>query len=111
MKQVCRVTSRRKTFPDFEVDLQNSSDDSLMKLSQAQGIPIASSCLGQGVCGRCVVEVSAGQDLLSPPKREEEQKLAELSSLPKIPSMSVHRLSCQSKVLSVGVVELDTPYW
>ncbi len=66
------------------------------------GVPVASSCGGDGICGRCKMEVSSNSTL--PLKTELEQK-----TLDKNKANPKERLSCQLYVSHD--VEVKTTYW
>lgn len=68
------------------------------------GVPVASSCGGDAVCGKCVLKVIEGAENLSPPTPD-ELFLREKDGLP---SEGV-RVSCQCRVL--GDVTVDARYW
>lgn len=69
----------------------------------AAGRPVASSCRGDGICGKCRVNVLEGKENLSP--IEPLERLAhERLKLPQ-----GVRLSCQARVR--GDVTIDTSYW
>lgn len=74
-----------------------------MKTLLAQKIPVASSCNGDGVCGKCKLRITKGAENLSP-KTELEIFLSEKYKL-----QSHERISCQTKVF--GPVEIDASYW
>ncbi len=76
---------------------------SLMKSLLAAGVPVASSCHGDGVCAKCRVQILEGAENLSL-RNETEVFLAEKASLKKN-----ERISCQVEVLSDVVV--DASYW
>lgn len=67
------------------------------------GLPVASSCSGDGVCAKCKITVLAGMENLSP-ENEIESFLREKNNIPKN-----QRISCQTRVL--GDVKVDTSYW
>lgn len=67
------------------------------------GLPVASSCSGDGVCGKCKVQIIEGNENLSAP-HETELFLKEKNSIPK-----ENRISCQVQVL--GPIKVDTSYW
>lgn len=75
----------------------------LMRALLAAGIPVASSCNGDGICAKCRVTVSHGSRNLSP-ETESEKKLRETHHIP-----APERLACQTTVL--GDVVVDTSYW
>lgn len=67
------------------------------------GKPVASSCGGEGVCGKCWVKVMEGDNILAPPN-EIEQFLKTQNNLGPI-----YRISCQ--VIVTGDIAIDAPYW
>ncbi len=84
---------------DFEVDLGANLMKSLLK----QKIPVASSCLGDGVCAKCKIQILQGQQFLSQ-ENSTEVFLKEKNSLP-----AHFRISCQTEVL--GDITIDAGYW
>ncbi len=82
-----------------------SKDDNrtLMKILLDHQIPVASSCNGDGVCGKCRIEVINGNHNLNP-ENEIEIFLKEKNQCKKN-----ERISCQIKVC--GDIEIDTGYW
>lgn len=88
-----------KKIQSFEV----AEGDNLMQSLLKQGLPVASSCGGEGICSKCKVEVIEGEKNLS--SEEAQEKI--LKDRLKIPKKV--RLSCQCKVN--GDVTIDTPYW
>lgn len=74
-----------------------------MKVLLQAGVPVASSCRGDGVCGKCRVTVMSGGENLSPELPLEMNRRLQL----KIPANE--RLSCQAHVF--GDVTIDTTYW
>lgn len=68
--------------------------------------PIASSCAGETVCGRCGVFVEGGGDGLAPPDDVEATILSVLHEEPSA------RLACRVRRDDVaGVLTLRTNYW
>lgn len=67
------------------------------------GLPVASSCKGDGVCGKCKVTILKGHENILPE--------SELETFLKIQNnlKENERISCQIKV--IGNIEIDTPYW
>ena len=55
--------------------IELDQDKSLIQLLRDNDIPIASSCLGDGVCKWCKVQILAGEEFLSL-KTESEKKLS-----------------------------------
>lgn len=75
----------------------------MMKILLDEQIPVASSCAGDGVCGKCQVQVLQGMENLTPPT-EAELFLKEKNQWP-----ADIRLSCQCQVL--GEITVTTKYW
>jgi 2Fe-2S ferredoxin len=69
----------------------------------AAGIPVASSCLGKGVCSKCRLVITSNPENLS----QETPAEADLRKRNHISEDS--RISCQALVL--GDVEVDASYW
>lgn len=75
----------------------------LMETLLQSGVPVASSCKGQAVCGRCWVWIRAGMENLSAPGPDELRIQSHLD----LPQDA--RVSCQ--VLVHGDITVDAPYW
>ena len=75
----------------------------LMQALLAGGLPVASSCKGDGVCAKCRIEIIDGKQNLSP-ENEREAFLRERHSIPRN-----QRVSCQVSVL--GDITVTTSYW
>jgi 2Fe-2S ferredoxin len=67
------------------------------------GIPVASSCAGEGVCAKCKITILEGAENLSA-ENDLEQFLKKKHRVPED-----MRISCQTEVL--GDVLIDTSYW
>ena len=76
---------------------------SLLDATRAAGLPIASACGADGVCGRCGVTIIAGTESLSR-ETEAETRLKRLNRVD--PSL---RLACRAVVS--GDVEVSAAYW
>jgi 2Fe-2S ferredoxin len=94
-----KVSFVKSHLNSFEV----SAGENLMKALFAQGIPVASSCKGDGVCSKCKVKVVTGALNLS------GEKVTETILKAKNLIASSDRISCQCEVL--GDVTIDTGYW
>lgn len=81
---------------EFEV----ASGANLMNALIASGLPVASSCLGEGVCSMCRVKIK-GQ--VSPAEKIEQESLTRNKCEPD------ERLSCQINVTSD--ISVSTKYW
>ncbi len=74
--------------------------ENLMLYLQSQGVPVASSCLGDGICGKCRMKISG--DLPAPSALEKE-------TLQRNKASAGDRLSCQIQIESD--LEAETTYW
>jgi ferredoxin, 2Fe-2S len=83
--------------------LQVEAGSNLMQALLTGGLPVASSCGGEGVCAKCRVETVDGADGLSP-RTDLERSLAERHQIP-----ANERISCQTCV--DGDITVDTGYW
>lgn len=90
----------QKNFPPIAAD----NEQSLMKALIASDIPVASSCGGEGICGKCKVQVTMGLENLSTPTE------IELKLVAKYKAKTNERFSCQAKPIG-DIIILDTPYW
>lgn len=73
---------------------------------RAGGQPIGSSCSGDVVCGRCVVQVMQGGDGFAPPQADEVALLAKRDTEPG------ERLACRLIAdEGAALVVLSAPYW
>lgn len=75
----------------------------LMQSLLQAGLPVASSCRGQGICTKCRVQVVQNPQNLSP-TTEREQSLSQQHRF-----APDERLSCQAQVN--GPITIDTNYW
>lgn len=73
---------------------------SLFEAADRAGVRVPTSCVAQGKCKECIVEITAGGDLLSPPTRYEDHLDVRGSRF---------RLSCQARVMAdSGEIECHT---
>ena len=77
----------------------------LMQALLDMGLPVASSCGGVAVCGKCRIRIVSGGENLNPPN-EDEKFLIEKERLEKD-----ERISCQVEVRGPGPICVDTKYW
>jgi len=87
------------TIPQKNLCLEASEGINLMEFLLASGLPVASSCKGDGICSKCFIKVTPRSD----PSDLEKNTMARN----KIPDQ--YRLSCQIWVTTDLVVE--TTYW
>ena len=90
------------TCPQLRKILQLDPNLSLMQNLLAQGIPVASSCKGDGICGKCRMQVATPGVLEKP--SELEKKTLELNH-----AEPGERLSCQLHLKENA--EVKTSYW
>jgi 2Fe-2S ferredoxin len=86
--------------PQKQMTLDVADSVNLMTVLIESGLPVASSCLGEGVCSMCRVKIEGS---VAPAERIEVDCLRRNNAEPN------ERLSCQIKVTSDIVV--TTRYW
>ncbi|MBN1834485.1 MAG: (2Fe-2S)-binding protein [Spirochaetales bacterium] len=72
---------------------------SILVQLQRQGVPIDTVCGGRAQCGRCLIRVLRGAQVMNPPGERERLRLASLGAGPEM------RLACQS--YTRGEVEIQ----
>ena len=72
------------------------SEESLFERAEALGIHVPTSCVKQGKCRECLVEVEAGAELLSPPAPQERHLEGRF------------RLACRTRLVESGEVRCHT---
>ncbi len=85
-------------------DLNSQANASLMQVLLENGVPVASSCSGDGVCAKCRVRVTSGLENLS------SELAIEVRLKARLKFDENERLSCQTKLQS-GECTLETTYW
>ena len=88
-----------KNIPEFEVEHGANLMQALLKA----GLPVASSCLGDGVCAKCRIIIIKGHEHLSPINALETLLRDRLKIAKEF------RISCQTQVL--GDIQIDASYW
>jgi len=78
------------------------TETGLLKSIGESGARIRSVCGGLGICGKCVVKVLKGRELLSPPTDAEKRWLGKKLK-------EGFRLACQTRILREGEVEVWIP--
>ncbi|MBY0384755.1 2Fe-2S iron-sulfur cluster binding domain-containing protein [bacterium] len=89
--------------PQLHKTVTGNEKDSLFQILRSHDIPVASSCLGDGVCGKCRLSIQEGTEFLSP-VQPLEQKLIEKYQL-----SEKQRISCQCSIS--GDVIVTSTYW
>jgi ferredoxin len=69
------------------------------------GLPVASACSGRGACGKCVITVLQGAEVLGWPTAREAEVLARNGADPS------QRLSCQCEPTDAADLLITTGYW
>jgi 2Fe-2S ferredoxin len=93
--------------PDLQAqfgEVAVSSDDTLMDALLKLGLPVASSCRGDGVCTKCRLHVKE----LAPGALSGISQF-EQGLLDRIMAEDDERISCQVRTL--GPIEVDADYW
>ena len=83
--------------------LRVETGTTLLEAARRAGLPMASACGADGICGRCGVRVLAGGSLLSAERAEEASVKRRNRVDPGL------RLSCRAAVH--GPVEVTASYW
>jgi ferredoxin, 2Fe-2S len=83
------------------IDVADGSN--LMRALLNNGIPVASSCNGDGVCTKCRIKIISGKENLSP-ETDLEKDLRDIHDIP-----NSERISCQTTVN--GPITVDATYW
>lgn len=90
-------------FKKGRAPIEVSEGANLMQALLKAGLPVASSCRGDGVCAKCRIEIVEGQAHLSPPS-DLEKSLCQRLDIP-----AAERISCQVQVWDDIVI--DASYW
>lgn len=91
------------TFQPSGKTVEVPTGTTLFEAAQRAGLPVASSCGAEAICGKCNMTILAGADRLSPPKPIEPRLLTKERRPP------TDRISCQTQVMGDCVV--TTTYW
>lgn len=107
MNGTARIASIRFLKPDLQssfgeavVESGSTLMDALLKI----GLPVASSCRGDGVCTKCRLRVRELEPGAASSPTDFERGL-----LDRIAADNDERISCQTEVL--GPIEVDADYW
>lgn len=88
-----------KKYPELQVESGSILMEELLKA----GLPVASSCHGDGICGKCRIQIVSGAENLTRINPIETIVRDRL----KIPQE--YRVSCQTRVM--GDILIDASYW
>ncbi|WP_347356845.1 2Fe-2S iron-sulfur cluster-binding protein [Bdellovibrio sp.] len=88
---------------NIHAPIEVPSQTVLMTALLDAGLPVASSCDGDGVCAKCKIVIVEGKENLTS-ENETESFLRETNNVPKDV-----RISCQTQVL--GDITVDATYW
>jgi ferredoxin, 2Fe-2S len=91
------------SIPQLNKVLSAQAGDNLFKVLRAADIPVASSCLGDGICGKCRLTITQGPENLSEILPLEQKLIDKYQLAPK------QRISCQSQIF--GDIEVTSTYW
>ncbi|MBL7545252.1 MAG: (2Fe-2S)-binding protein [Bdellovibrionaceae bacterium] len=81
----------------------HDQEKSLMELLLDAKIPVASSCKGDGICGKCRIQI------LSNPENLSVESALETKTKMRNKVSASERLCCQTYVR--GDIKIDTSYW
>ena len=91
------------TFFPSQKTIQVPSGTLLFDAAKMAGLPVASSCGADNICGKCNMQVLSGAETLS------NQEPTEISLLQRDKNSTADRISCMTQVLGDCVV--TTRYW
>lgn len=91
------------TFVKNKAPLQVLEGENLMESLLASQIPVASSCNGEGICGKCRVKILEGSEFIPNPSD------LELNTMERNQVEPGSRLSCQ--LIVHHDLKIDTEYW
>lgn len=83
--------------------IEVEAGEKLLDALLSRGVPVASSCSGELVCGKCAIHITKNSYNLSSASQN-ERDFMEIKGIAKD-----HRMACACTV--EGDVTLDTPYW
>lgn len=89
--------------PQLNKSLVGSSTETVFQTLRKHDIPVASSCLGDGVCGKCRLTIVQGLENLSTVETLEQKLIDKYQLSPQ------QRICCQS--FPTGDVTLTSTYW
>ncbi len=92
------------SIPQKNLSIEASSNSNLMSTLLSAGLPVASSCDGEGICSMCKVKITSelGTSIGSAEKLETE-------TLKRNKCAPDERLSCQISI--TGDLSVTTKYW
>lgn len=86
--------------PQKNTTLSAEVSENLMAFLLKNNIPVASSCLGDGICGKCKMQIKG---------QISEKNPLELETLKRNKALDYERLSCQISITQE--LEVSTTYW
>jgi 2Fe-2S ferredoxin len=89
--------------PQLSKTLECEAGANLFRFLRENQVALASSCKGDGICGKCVVQIVQGMENLSISTNLEDKLHAKYNLKPD------QRIACQTRVL--GNIEIRTTYW
>jgi 2Fe-2S ferredoxin len=83
-------------FLPSNIETECVANESIFEAAERVGVEIDNDCSGNGVCGRCVVKIISGEELLNPPTNIEFVHMGNVAYI------THKRLSCQCKLIKDG---------
>ena len=90
------------TFEPFHVSFPCADGESVFEVARRHGVPVSTSCAGQGTCGLCRVKVMSGDAFLPPFGPLDRKHLGNVYFITR------ERLACQARVQG-GDVTVSVP--
>ena len=88
------------SLPQKNLVLSIETDSNLMNALLSEGLPVASSCHGEGICSMCKVKI---EGVVNPPEN------FEVETLKRNKCEANERLSCQ--IIVTGDLSITAKYW
>lgn len=89
--------------PQLNKSLEGSPTETVFQTLRKHDIPVASSCLGDGVCGKCRLTISEGLENVSAVEPLEQKLIDKYQLSPQ------QRISCQC--FAKGDLTITSTYW
>lgn len=95
--------------PQLKKRIAIDINENFFEVLRKNDIPIASSCQGKQVCGRCWIEVAKGNEYLNLPDSEEVKLLEKFDCV--LEKKVLTRVACCTCFVREGEAMIKTTYW
>lgn len=91
---------RKVKFFPANVEADCASNENLFQAAKRVGVKVPTACNGVGNCGLCRITIVSGENCLN------KQTKAEINHLGNVYHINKKRLSCQTKFVTDGIIEV-----